>query len=119
MTDDETITVCVTFAGSCPDDYQVFWRSVPIGRIMRSTGYPTRDAQWSWVISLPREGGDCGTGDDLDDCKRQAIAAWLRIRARVTTHNGAHRGGRALSAGRLSGAGYQPIRQGSDRMTLD
>src|ERR1019366_2587814 len=83
MTDDETITVCVTFAGGCPDDYQVFWRSVPIGRIMKTTGYPTRDAQWSWVISLPRESGDWGTGDNLADCEAKLGRALARLRADV------------------------------------
>jgi hypothetical protein len=68
--------------GACPDDFQVFWRSVPIGRIMKNTGYPARDAQLSWVISLPRAGGDCGTGDTCADCEAQLRRALARIRAR-------------------------------------
>jgi hypothetical protein len=90
--DHESITVRVTFAGGCPDDYQVFWRSVPIGRIMKTTGYPTRDAQWSWVISLPRESGDCGTGDNLADCEAKLGRALARILARVTKDDRAPRG---------------------------
>ena len=42
--DNESITVRVTFAGGCSDDYQVFWRSFPIGRIMNTAGYPTLDS---------------------------------------------------------------------------
>ena len=77
--------------GIC-DDYQVFWRSVLIGRIMKTTGYPTRDAQWSWVISLPRESGDCGTGDNLADCEAKLGRALARILARVTKDDRAQRG---------------------------
>jgi hypothetical protein len=84
---DENITVCVTLPGGCPDDYQIFWGSVSIGRIMKTTGYPTPDAQWSWAVNvngLPLLGGGCGHGGDLYDCKHQAIAVWMRIRSRLT-----------------------------------
>jgi hypothetical protein len=109
MTEDENITLCVTFAGGCPDDFQVFWGSVPIGRIMKTTGYPTRDAQWSWCCNvpwLPSLGGSCGHGDDLDDCTTKFMAVWIRIRARLTEADMAAlrdilRPVRALSAGRL------------------
>ena len=76
----------VTFADGCPDDYQVFWRGVSIGRIMKVTGYPIRDAQWSWVLNvngLPSLGDDCGHGDDLDDCTTKFMAAWMRIKSRL------------------------------------
>ena len=82
---------CSTGA-ACPDDYQVFWRSVPIGRIMKTTGYPNRDAKWSWVISLPRESGDCGTGDSLADCEVKLGRALARILGRVTKDDRAQRG---------------------------
>ena len=87
MTDDETITLRVTFAGGCPDDYQAFWGNVSIGRIMKTTGYPTCDGQWSWVLNvngLPSLGRGCGHGDDLDDCTTKFMAAWMRIRSRLT-----------------------------------
>jgi len=48
---------------------------LPIGRIMKTMGYPNRDAKWLWVISLPRESGDGGIGDNLADCEAGARVA--------------------------------------------
>jgi len=79
---DENLTVRVTLPGGSPDDFQVFWRGVPVGRIMKTTGYPVRDAQWTWVISLP--GGKCGTGDSPADCEAGLRRAWKRILAGLT-----------------------------------
>lgn len=82
--EDEILTVRGTMPGGCPDDFQVFWRGVPIGRIMKATGFPSRDTRWSWVISLPRAGGRCGTGDTRADCEAKLRRALARIRARLT-----------------------------------
>jgi hypothetical protein len=85
--DDELLTVRVTTPGGCPDDYQVIWRGVPIGRIMQATGFPSQDTRWSWgcnVYGLPSLGGSSGHGDDLNDCKAMFMASWTRIRSRLT-----------------------------------
>jgi hypothetical protein len=42
---------------------------------MKTMGYPNRDAKWLWVISLPRESGDGGIGDNLADCEAGARVA--------------------------------------------
>jgi hypothetical protein len=44
MTDDETITLRATVIGgkNYPDDYTVIWRGLPIGRIMKRSGVPSR-----------------------------------------------------------------------------
>ena len=48
MPDDfETIALCVTVIGGdrLPDDYQVIWRELPIGRIMKGSGRPHDEQQ--------------------------------------------------------------------------
>jgi hypothetical protein len=65
MTDDETIALHVTMIGGrpYPNDFTVFWRGVPIGRIMK-----VRARHWWWgcnVDDRPSLDGD----KDLDDCK--------------------------------------------------
>jgi hypothetical protein len=86
---DETLTLRLTVIGGqrCADDYQVIWRGMSIGRIMRASGLPHDRPQWSWTCYLhgrPTSASDSGTGDGLDDCKAKFRAAWARIRAGLT-----------------------------------
>jgi hypothetical protein len=89
MTDNsETIALRVTVIGGqrYADDYQVIWRGLSIGRIMKSSGVPGHIPQWSWncyVDGKPGAGAN-GTGDDLEHCKAQFKIAWTRIRAGLT-----------------------------------
>ena len=85
MTDPETIALRVTVISGIryADDYQVIWRGLSIGRIMKGGGVPSHIPQWSWncyVHGKPGASGN-GTGIDLDDCKAQFKVAWTRIRA--------------------------------------
>jgi hypothetical protein len=67
-------------------DYQVIWRGLSVGRIMKSSGVPAHLAQWSWtsyVHGKPGAGAN-GNGTDLDDCKAKFKAAWAPIRAGLT-----------------------------------
>ena len=67
------------------DDYQVIWRELPIGRIMRAPGLPPHVPQWRWTANVyGKPGGGSGSGVDLDDCKRQFRAAWLMLRTGLT-----------------------------------
>jgi hypothetical protein len=87
--DSETIALRSTIIGGngYPDDYQVIWRGLPVGRIMKGTGSPNYVSQWWWgctVYGQPQLGGDSGTGADLEDCKAQFKTAWVRVRAGLT-----------------------------------
>ena len=77
---DEILTPRATVIGGkkWPDDYTVIWRSLPIGRIMLAPGLPPHVPQWRWTCNFygKPEGRGSGSGDDLDDCKRQFKAAW-------------------------------------------
>ena len=88
LTDDEILTLRATVIGGkkWPDDYTVIWRSLPIGRIMLAPGLPPHVPQWRWTCNFygKPEGRGSGSGDDLDDCKRQFKAAWATLRAGLT-----------------------------------
>jgi hypothetical protein len=87
MIDDETITLRVTMIGGRPNpnDFTVFWRGMPIGRIMK-----TGARRWWWgcnVDDCPVLDDDSGNGIDLDDCKDKFLIAWTRIRAGLTNED--------------------------------
>jgi hypothetical protein len=87
--DDETIALRATVVdgNGYPDDYQVVWRGLLIGRIMEATGSPNVAPQWWWechIYGQPSLGGGRGTGVDLADCKAQFKTAWARIRRQFT-----------------------------------
>jgi hypothetical protein len=95
-----------------PDDYQVIWRGLPIGRIMKGTGSPNHPPQWWWGCNVYGIPGGSGTGIDLNDCKVAFKAAWLRIRADFTPSEiaRAHRHAMALARydRKKSGGGNAP-----------
>ena len=88
LDDSKTIALRVTVIGGqhYADDYQVIWRSLPIGRIMRAPGLPPHAPQWwRWTCNVyGKPGGGSGHGTDLDDCKAKFKIAWARIRAGLT-----------------------------------
>ena len=88
MTDAETIALRATvIAGKrYDDDFTVIWRGLPIGRVMLAPGLPPHVPQWRWTCNFYGKpgGGGSGSGDDLDDCKRQFKAAWATLRAELT-----------------------------------
>jgi hypothetical protein len=82
----DTIALRATVIGGngYPDDYQVVWRGLSIGRIMKGTGSPNHAPPWWWECNLYSQsplGGESGTGADLYDCKAKFKVAWARIRA--------------------------------------
>src|SRR5258708_6181214 len=87
--DDETIALRATVidGNGFPDDYQVIWRGLSIGRIMKGTGSPMHAPQW-WrecnINGQPSLGVGRGTGSDLYDCQAQIRIAWARIRGGIT-----------------------------------
>ena len=81
----ETISLRATVidGNGYPDDYQIFWRGLLIGRIMKGTGSPNHAPQWWWECNAygPLLGGGSGTGVDLYDCKARFKMAWAGMRA--------------------------------------
>jgi hypothetical protein len=65
------------------DDYEVIWRGLPIGRIMK----PPSDPHWWWgcnVYGQPLAASDRGPGINFKDCQIRFKIAWARIRAGLT-----------------------------------
>jgi hypothetical protein len=65
------------------DDYEVIWRGLPIGRIMKPPGEP----HWWWGCNLygqPSMANDRGQGINFKDCQLRFKIAWTRIRAALT-----------------------------------
>jgi hypothetical protein len=65
------------------DDYEVIWRGLPIGRIMK----PPSDSHWWWgcnVYGQPQAANDRGPGINFKDCQLRFKIAWTRIRAGLT-----------------------------------
>jgi hypothetical protein len=65
------------------DDYEVIWRGLPIGRIMK----PPADPHWWWGCNLygqPAGANDRGPGINFKDCQLRFKNAWTRIRAGLT-----------------------------------
>jgi hypothetical protein len=65
-----TISATVIDGNGYPDDHQVVWRSLSIGRIMKGTGSPVHAPQWWWECNIygqPSLGGGTCAGSDLDD----------------------------------------------------
>lgn len=80
------LTLRATIIGgeTAPDDYQVFWSGMPIGRILKQPGVPVGRPNWHWGVAFPgrpQPSGHRGNCSDLDECKRRFKATWAGIRA--------------------------------------
>lgn len=65
------------------DNFEVIWRGLPIGRIMKPPG----EAHWWWgcnVYGQPLGANDRGPGINFKDCQFRFKIAWTRIRAALT-----------------------------------
>jgi len=86
MTDDsESVALRPTVIDGRPqeDDYEIIWRGLPIGRIMK----PPNDPHWWWACNVygqPLAANDRGPGIDFKDCQLRFKIAWTRIRAGLT-----------------------------------
>lgn len=85
MTDDQLrLRPTVIVGETAPDDYQVFWRDLPIGRILKQPGVPTGRPNWHWGVAFPgrpQPPGHRGNCSDLEECKRRFKAVWAGIRS--------------------------------------
>ena len=81
MTDDsESVALrpTVTDGKRQEDDYEVIWRGLPIGRIMKPPGEP----HWWWgcnVYGQPPTANDRGPAINFKDCQLRFKIAWARI----------------------------------------
>src|ERR1700754_1335503 len=65
------------------DDFEVVWRGLPIGRILKQPDNP----HWWWgcnVYGQPATPGDRGPAIDFKDCQVRFKLAWARIRPTLT-----------------------------------
>jgi hypothetical protein len=66
-----------------PDDYQVIWNGIPIGRILKQPGVPVGRPNWHWGVAFPGRAqppGHRGHCSDLEECKRRFRAVWADTR---------------------------------------
>jgi hypothetical protein len=86
MTDDqETIALrpAVIDGVRQEENYEVVWRGLPIGRILREPNNP----HWWWgcnVYGQPPTPNDRGPGINFKDCQVRFKLAWARIRPTLT-----------------------------------
>lgn len=65
------------------DDFEVIWRDLPIGRILKPPG----NSHWWWACNLygqPPTPNDRGPGIDFKDCQIRFKIAWGRIKVTLT-----------------------------------
>lgn len=83
MTDDQLRLRPTVIAGeTAPDDYHVFWRDLPIGRILKQPGVPMGRPNWFWGVAFPgrpQPASHRGLCADLEECKRRFKAVWAGI----------------------------------------
>ena len=112
MVDDlESVTLRPTVVDGQPqeDDYEVIWRGLPIGRIMK----PPIEPHWWWACNVygqPLAANDRGPGINFKDCQVRFKMAWTRIRAGLTEESIsiAEQHAANLAAQKPSSAGEQP-----------
>ena len=86
MTDDlDAIALRPTVIGGVrqDDDYEVVWRGLPVGRMMKQADSP----HWWWgcnVYGLPATPNDRGPAINYKDCQVRFRLAWARIRPTLT-----------------------------------
>ena len=89
MTDDlETVTLRATVVDGQvqADDYEVIWRGLPVGRIMKQLDSP----HWWWCCNLygqPPAANDRGPAINFKDGQLRFKLAWTRTRAALTAED--------------------------------
>jgi hypothetical protein len=62
-----------------PDDFEVFWRDISVGRILKQPGAPAGKPSWFWGVILPNKPQPAyhrGICSDIEECKRRFKVAW-------------------------------------------
>jgi hypothetical protein len=90
MPDEEQLILRKTTFGdghNYPDDWQVFWRGLPIGRILKQPGVPFGRPNWWWGVNFdqrPQQADHKGVCADIEECKRRFKVAWSAVRRTIT-----------------------------------
>lgn len=72
---------------SGPDDYQVIWSEIPIGRILTQPGVPAGRPKWAWGVMFPHHpqlAWQRGIASDLEEAKQRFKLAWGAVHAKLT-----------------------------------
>lgn len=68
---------------TAPDDFEVYWNGLSIGRILKQPGVPMGRPNWFWGVAFPgrpQPSSHRGNCSDLEECKRRFKAVWAGIR---------------------------------------
>jgi hypothetical protein len=90
LTDDEQISLRKTTFGdgeAYPDDWRVFWRGLPVGRILKQPGVPYGRPNWRWGVNFDQRSQHAdhkGICADIEECKRRFKVAWSGVRDGLT-----------------------------------
>jgi hypothetical protein len=108
MPDDQLTLRKTTFGDgeTYPDDWQVFWRGLPLKQPGIAYGKP----DWFWSITfqyIKERRLDRGVAANLDECKVRFKATWADWRARLTEGDIA-RERRHLAEGEKRPSGREP-----------
>ncbi len=72
---------------TAPEDYQVFWDGIPIGRILRQPGVPVGKPNVWWGVSFagrPQPSDHRGIVATIDEAKVRFKLAWSAVRPTIT-----------------------------------
>lgn len=86
MPDDLSLRRTVMRGETLPDDYQVIWDDLAIGRIFKSVAVGGRDA-WSWSCFLgnvPQPSSHRGREKSLDAAKKSFRVAWTDLQSNLS-----------------------------------
>jgi hypothetical protein len=67
-----------------PDDFEVFWRDTPVGRLLKQPGAPAGKPNWFWRVILPNKPQPAyhrGICSNIEECKRRFKVASSGVRA--------------------------------------
>lgn len=75
---------------AAPDDYQVFFGDLAVGRILKQPGVPHGRPNWWWGVNFPgrpQAAGHKGICRDLEECKGRFKMVWAGIERGLTEHD--------------------------------
>jgi hypothetical protein len=113
--DQETIALRPTVIDGArrDDDYEVIWRGLPIGRILKEPDSP----HWWWgcnIFGQPPTPNDRGPAINFKDCQVRFKLAWARIRTTLTEEGIAiatRHAGRSTQPGQATPDGQPELQQ--------
>jgi hypothetical protein len=80
---------------AAPDDYQVIWNGMPIGRILEQPGVLLGRPNWFWGVAFPGRSQPSGHRGNCSDLENDGSGRYEPESRR--SHRGRHRGGTGIS----------------------